>query len=1173
VNVNSTLYAVSVSQAACGGVTTFGGAVNTTGAAGIDLTGNAFTVNGTVATAGTGPVVIDNSGLLDINTGADFSLDGAFLQTGSGNTALAANITTSSDDIDFTGTLYIDGGITISTTGGLTLTFPVDVHIYAPGAIIEFPVDNLTCNNLVLYAGTLDMGGNNLRTSADLVLLGGIGGAGTYDDDDPTGAADVFAYDNPQRNTGDLDPFLADYNVSLVASIPGGAAFTEADYDGTLNDLTGSVVTVDGNFYTNGCSLLATAGWSLRIRDNDDATLSFAEAYNMTVENCTVNIHPSDTVAGNIAAVESVTVTPAETHWRTARTAHVPAGIYTVYDNVIRLEFDELLENSNGEIADAVGYVYLDGGFTTPFTHVYSDRECQSPLTAADGDVDVFYIRIAGTTWNTDAVSDNPGAAGSTDRHDVQQTNQPQIHFVKSSGTTDPARSYILADRYKNRIEALALSGAGDVADQCSPVLVEVDCRIAPHSIVAMQNDDGHNYFALRYSEPVDIGTLASGADASNQRSSDILTSGGGDIVDGGNTVTVQGLFEFGTGGSPAELVTDSRDAVPPHSLWRVAADFGGDGNTHGLRYYLVGYSTGAAPDFEWPGYIESITDPTGIDVRALSDPDITDADGNLVEQYDDLYDGVEPKDEPAITSGANWDTVGPGFATYETGFAEIVTRANPVSGLINRIEFHVLDDWATDDGPWNPETDHPDPVSGVRDTTLTDVDAFSVEEVGIEPLTSTYNLSYATDINNPLFGTVNVQDDAYFALNIQEAHGWDLLSELYISYDSTISLITDLAGNLLPSQITPIRSIERIPPYISLSLATVGGDKVYVKFSEPVFGFDGANLEDLDINHLNPAVGNSTTIIDLDILSTGDNGGAMEAFLYLSSPLTENLSVSGTLKAKANSVVDKLENAMLETRVHRVTDVASGVIEPVWASDGIHADTDSSLTSSLRDFDGTGALMDRDITLEASILADQYTGLPVQLYYDVSPSDTVTTESGLWLPSFVSIALPGQNNDARGVAPSRSQGAVRDFLIPASDSEIVPGADLEFILKLGNLFAARSLDPNDPRQLAPWVIPIRDIRRQTGGVTILNNVINPLLNDETIITYELRRQGMVTINVFSLSGDVVKIIHRGPQGTGSYTYSWDGTNRAGMTVARGIYFIRVVGPDIDEYRKVMVVK
>jgi flagellar hook assembly protein FlgD len=72
---------------------------------------------------------------------------------------------------------------------------------------------------------------------------------------------------------------------------------------------------------------------------------------------------------------------------------------------------------------------------------------------------------------------------------------------------------------------------------------------------------------------------------------------------------------------------------------------------------------------------------------------------------------------------------------------------------------------------------------------------------------------------------------------------------------------------------------------------------------------------------------------------------------------------------------------------------------------------------------------------------------------------------------------------------------------------------------------------------------------------------------------YDLPKTGAVTINVFNLSGEIVKTLFKGTQPKGSYSYTWDGTNKGGRKVARGIYFIRVVGPDIDEYRKVMVVK
>ena len=134
-------------------------------------------------------------------------------------------------------------------------------------------------------------------------------------------------------------------------------------------------------------------------------------------------------------------------------------------------------------------------------------------------------------------------------------------------------------------------------------------------------------------------------------------------------------------------------------------------------------------------------------------------------------------------------------------------------------------------------------------------------------------------------------------------------------------------------------------------------------------------------------------------------------------------------------------------------------------------------------------------------------------------------------------------------------------------------GNDLDFILRIGDLYCARAQDPDDPRTVAPWNIKIRDVKAQRSSVTILNNVINPIEGEKTILKYGLDKTGSVTINIFSLSGDVVKTLYKGRQPAGNYSFTWDGKNAGGRIVARGIYFIRVVGPDIDEYRKVMVVK
>ena len=144
-------------------------------------------------------------------------------------------------------------------------------------------------------------------------------------------------------------------------------------------------------------------------------------------------------------------------------------------------------------------------------------------------------------------------------------------------------------------------------------------------------------------------------------------------------------------------------------------------------------------------------------------------------------------------------------------------------------------------------------------------------------------------------------------------------------------------------------------------------------------------------------------------------------------------------------------------------------------------------------------------------------------------------------------------------------------------------GAKFEFIFRLSSssdMFAARldapqGVIPNNWYALIrPFSFDIQSIRNQRGGVAVLNNVINSDNKETAYIRYDLPRSGRVTVQIYTLEGTVVKSIRRNEQReAGSYIDTWDGSNNGGRAVARGIYFVRVVGPDIDEIRKIMVVK
>jgi hypothetical protein len=110
-------------------------------------------------------------------------------------------------------------------------------------------------------------------------------------------------------------------------------------------------------------------------------------------------------------------------------------------------------------------------------------------------------------------------------------------------------------------------------------------------------------------------------------------------------------------------------------------------------------------------------------------------------------------------------------------------------------------------------------------------------------------------------------------------------------------------------------------------------------------------------------------------------------------------------------------------------------------------------------------------------------------------------------------------------------------------------------------------------KYLKPFNLIVFELSQQVSGVTILNNVIDPTKKERAVLNYVLTKRGRVTINVFTLDGTLVKRLVSEVKEPGEYNVNWEGTNQGGRPVARGMYFIRVVAPDIDEIRKVMVVK
>ena len=132
-----------------------------------------------------------------------------------------------------------------------------------------------------------------------------------------------------------------------------------------------------------------------------------------------------------------------------------------------------------------------------------------------------------------------------------------------------------------------------------------------------------------------------------------------------------------------------------------------------------------------------------------------------------------------------------------------------------------------------------------------------------------------------------------------------------------------------------------------------------------------------------------------------------------------------------------------------------------------------------------------------------------------------------------------------------------------------------EYIVKKDSpLFALRLKDPADILSLDLWSFRLKEMILQKGGVTILNNVINAGKGEKAVVRVDNPKTGKVDVIVMTLDGNVIEYLHRGELEAGNENYfTWNGKNRNGKAVARGMYFVRVIGNGFDETRKIMVVK
>jgi|GEM_PF-5228013 len=344
--------------------------------------------------------------------------------------------------------------------------------------------------------------------------------------------------------------------------------------------------------------------------------------------------------------------------------------------------------------------------------------------------------------------------------------------------------------------------------------------------------------------------------------------------------------------------------------------------------------------------------------------------------------------------------------------------------------------------------------------------------------------------------------------------------------------------------------------PTIVKTIARPGSPYIYVEFNVPVEKAGGIGPIDqanfgYNNNAFNPLGTAINSVIDID--------GAATRFRL---NLNNNLSFEDMIDEEITTTNIVNSNSVgMSTNTFTITEVGIDWYTNVRIVD-LESDGDNW---SISDLDGDEDIPFEGMRIRATINIQNYTGYTPELYYDL-----FTTESNaeFWEP---------EDYDTIEKIKGRNTGSnTWEFDIALNDTRISSRRVFSFMLKYGKYYCYRGSYPpgsTDFYKHETFIARFR-LKLQNNNVSVMNNVIDPRDGERVKLMYILEKSGPVSIVVYDLNSDIVKVLKSENESSGIHYVFWDGRNENNKIVARGVYFIRIRAPGIfNQIRKVLITK
>ncbi len=137
-----------------------------------------------------------------------------------------------------------------------------------------------------------------------------------------------------------------------------------------------------------------------------------------------------------------------------------------------------------------------------------------------------------------------------------------------------------------------------------------------------------------------------------------------------------------------------------------------------------------------------------------------------------------------------------------------------------------------------------------------------------------------------------------------------------------------------------------------------------------------------------------------------------------------------------------------------------------------------------------------------------------------------------------------------------------RLYALDAETSSAAAGGDKTQIAYYGSLGAVKQAAPFEESNSAERITHYE----------LFANYPNPF-NPTTTITYQIPQAGRVSLKIFNMLGQVVRILVDAEVAAGLHAIAWDGKNNRGEAVASGVYIYRLEACEVVKTKKMLLTK